>query len=104
MLGITLHTHLFVGKRILVGLTYLNANGDVQEQLHGLISSVDEHTLTFEKADGSGQFSIPFDGQLAAADPEAIYTLRSTGEAVSGVNFVASFTIHSPATGSQDGE
>ncbi len=101
-----MNTHLFVGKRILVGLTYLNANGDVQEQvqLHGLISSVGENTLTFEKADGSGQFAIPFDGQLTAADPEAIYTLRNTGEAVSGVNFVASFTIHSPATDSQDGE
>ena len=101
-----MHTHMFVGKRILVGLTYLNANGDVQEQvqLHGLISSVGEHTLTFEKADGSGQFAIPFDGQLTAADPEAIYTLRNTGEAVSGVNLVASFTIHSPATDSQDGE
>ena len=98
--------HMFVGKRILVGLTYLNANGDLREQVqwHGLISSIDEQTLTFEKADGSGAFSIPFDGQLAAADPEAIYTLRSTGEAVSGVNFIASFTIHSPATGSQDSE
>ena len=100
-----MNTHMFVGKRILVGLTYLNANGDVQEQvqLHGLISCVGEHTLTFEKADGSGQFAIPFDGQLTAADPEAIYTQRCTGETVSGVNFIASFTIHSPATGSQDG-
>jgi len=91
--------HMFVGKKILVGLTYLNANGEVQEQLqlHGYISSVGDHTVAFEKADGSGQFSIPFDGQLDSADPEAVYTLRSTGESVTGVNFVASFNIHPPA-------
>jgi len=91
-------THMFVGKKILVGLTYLNPNGEVREQLqlHGLISNAGEHTLAFEKADGSGQFTIPFDGELDFADPESIYTLRSTGEAVSGVNFLASFTIHPP--------
>lgn len=89
-----------VGKKILVGLTYLNANGEVREQLqlHGSISSVGDHTLAFDKADGSGQFSIPFDGQLDAADPESVYTLRSTGEVVTGVSFVASFTIHPPAS------
>lgn len=91
--------HMFVGKKILVGLTYLNANGEVREQLqlHGSISSVGDHTVAFVKADGSGQFSIPFDGQLDTADPEAVYTLRSATESVTGVNFVASFTIHPPS-------
>lgn len=94
--------HRFVGKRILVGLTYLDAAGLVREQVreqvqwHGLIGDVGDHTLVFEKSDGSGAFSIPFDGELDAADPAAVYTLRSTGEAVTAVDFLASFTIHSP--------
>lgn len=90
---------MFVGKKILVGLTYLNANGDVREQLqlYGYISSVGDDTIAFQKTDGSGQFSIPFDGQLDAADPEAIYTLRSTSESLTGVDYVASFTIHPPS-------
>ncbi|HEY4081864.1 MAG TPA: hypothetical protein VGM81_14325 [Burkholderiaceae bacterium] len=90
----------FLGKKILVGLTYLGANGEVREQrqLHGVISDVGEHALNFEQANGSGAFSIPFDGQLDAADSEAVYTLRSTGEAVTGVDFVASFTIHPPVS------
>lgn len=90
--------HRFVGKRILVGLTYLDASGQVREQvqLHGLIGGVGDHTLDFEKSDGSGTFSIPFDGELDAADPEAVYKLRSTGEAVTAIDFIASFTIHSP--------
>jgi len=85
-----------LGRRILVGLTYLDGAGEVtkQIQLHGIISRLAEHSLYFERADGSGEFSIPFDGELDAADPESIYTLRSTGESVSGVDFIASWTIH----------
>lgn len=93
-----------VGQKILVGLTYLDAKGEVREQrqLHGVIATVGENTVAFERADGAGRFSIPFDGELDAADPEAIYTLRSTGETVSGVNFVASFTISPPASSEQN--
>lgn len=92
-----------VGQRILVGLTYLDADGEVREQkqLHGVIAAADENTVAFERADGAGRFSIPFDGELDTADPEAIYTLHSTGEAISGVNFVASFTIRPPSSGEQ---
>lgn len=84
------------GKRILVGLTYLNGAGEVakQIQLHGIITRLAEHSLYFERADGSGEFSIPFDGKLELANPESIYTLRSAGESVSGVDFIASWTIH----------
>lgn len=93
--------HRFLKQRILVGLTYLTAEGHVREQvqLHGLIAAVGDHTLTFDKADGSGPFTIPFNGQLDAADPEAVYTLRSTGEAVTAVDFLASFTIHAAPVG-----
>jgi hypothetical protein len=88
-----------VGKRILVGLTYLDQVGEVskQIQLHGLILRLGEHSLYFERADGQGEFAIPFDGELDAGDPEATYTLRSTGEEVTGVHFIASWTVHPPA-------
>lgn len=88
----------FVGKRILVGLTYLQPDGDVREQvqLHGIIRRVDGHVIAFERADGAGTFTIPFDGELQSAEPGAVYTLRSTGEQVHDVHFLASFTIHPP--------
>lgn len=94
-------TNTFIGQRILVGLTYLDSDGSVREQkqLHGSICSVGDHSITFEQSDGAGRFSIPFDGELEPADPEAIYKLRSTGESVSGVRFVASFTIHPKTSG-----
>jgi len=88
-------------QKILVGLTYMATCGTVrdQKQLHGIICGVSDHTVSFEQSNGAGRFSIPFDGELESADPEAIYRLRSTGEAVSGVNFVASFTVHPPPHG-----
>ncbi|HEX8605634.1 MAG TPA: hypothetical protein VF774_23535 [Pseudoduganella sp.] len=85
-----------LGKHILIGLTYLDRHGDIarQVQLHGTISRIAEHTLYFDRADGAGEFSIPFDGELDSADPEDTYTLRSSGEAVTGVHFIASWTVH----------
>ena len=86
------------GKRILVGLTYLDDNEEVREkiQLHGVITGLAEHTLSFERADGEGSFSIPFDGELESSDEESTYTLSSTGEEVTGVHFISSFTVSPP--------
>ena len=87
-----------LGKRILVGLTYLDREGKVREQLqlYGPVNAVSETTLRFERSDGEGEFSIPFDGELEVSDEEDIYTLKSTGEEVTGVCYIASFTIHPP--------
>ena len=89
--------NFFVGRRVLVGLTYVDRNGDPVErkQAYGTITAVDDHTIHFEQSNGQ-PFSIPFDGVLETADPEATYMLKSTGESVTGVDFVASFTVHPP--------
>lgn len=87
-----------VGKHILVGLMYLDSEGEVQDivQLHGIITSISEGTLYFERADGEGEFSIPFEGELESGDPDAVYKLKSTGEEVTDVEFISSWTIHAP--------
>lgn len=88
-----------IGKKILVGLTYLSSDGEVSDQiqLHGLINTISENSLSFSRSDGEGDFSIPFDGDLGRAEEEAVYHLKSTGEEVSGVSYLASFTIHKPS-------
>ncbi len=85
-----------IGKNILVGLTYVDKNNEVTDklQLHGKIVSTSESTLTFERSDNGHEFSIPFDGDLEETDPEFIYTLKSTGEDVTGVNYISSLNIH----------
>ena len=86
------------GKRILVGLTYLDRNGNIdrQTQLYGSITSLSENTLKFRRADNGEEFSIPFNGELDEADPEATYTLKSTGEVVRHIYFTQSWTINPP--------
>lgn len=85
-----------VGKKILVGLTYLDKEGEVneQKQLHGKIKEVSDTTLVFSQPNNLGDFSIPYDGELESTDEENIFTLRSHGEEVTGINYLATFTIH----------
>lgn len=87
-----------IGAHILVGLTYLDEQKEVKEkiQLHGSITEISESTIRFERADGKGNFSIPFEGELEQADFDAVYTLSSTGEAVKEVDFISSWTVHPP--------
>ena len=85
-----------IGKKILVGLTYVDANNEVtnQLQLYGNILSIGEHALVFQRSDNDSEFSIPFEGKLDEADPESIYTIKTTGEEVTGINYISTFTIH----------
>ncbi len=87
-----------IGKHILVGLTYLNSKGGIKKriQFHGTITVLSKNTLHFERADGQGEFSIPFNGKLDAGDRDSVYKLKSTGEKVTGVDFISSWTINPP--------
>ena len=86
------------GKRILVGLTYVDESNKITKrvQLYGEVTGLSENTLFFERADGQGEFSIPFDGELELAEEDAVYTLNSTGEEVTDVQFLSSLVIHPP--------
>lgn len=89
----------YLGKHLLVGLTYLDADQRIREQvkLHGNIVEISENTIVFKRNDNNENFSIPFDeDNIEEVDPALIYTLRSTGEAVKSVNYLSSWTIHSP--------
>jgi len=87
-----------VGKHILVGLAYMDRAGEVKQkvQTHGTITRVEEGVLYLERADGGGEFSIPCEGELEVADPGATYTLESTGEKISGIDFTSAWEIHPP--------
>jgi len=89
----------YVGKHLLVGLTYLNKDESLKEriQLHGTINKISENTIVFKRTDNGEDFSIPFDEEnLQEGQPEAVYELKTTGEAVESVDFISSWTIHPP--------
>jgi len=89
----------FIGKHILVGLNYIDAGNKVKEriQLHGRIINVSSNSLVFERADGRGKFSIPFDAEnMTKGELDATYKLKSTGEIIENVDFISTWTISPP--------
>jgi hypothetical protein len=71
----------YIGKRLLVGITYQSPSGEFvgQAQFHGVIVQADECRIVIERADGEGLLSLP--PHVQEAEP-ARYRLRSTGEVV----------------------
>ena len=96
-------TNEYLGKHLLVGLTYVNHHGEVtgRLQLHGEITQVSEREIAFERADGGGEFTIPGNFEaLQPADPGE-YTLTSTGEVVVDPDYTCVWTIRSGPTGEE---
>jgi hypothetical protein len=83
-----------IGKRILVGVTYLDADGNVTEQTQhvGEVIAVDESCITVRWADGE-ETTLPPEVQDAAP---GVYRLRSSGEEVVNPDLLARWTIHPP--------
>jgi hypothetical protein len=78
----------YVGKRLLVGITVVSAEGEFvyQEQFHGLIVAADPRGVVVERADTAARVSLP--PELMEAAPGE-YRLRSTGEVVLNPDFLA---------------
>jgi len=90
----------YTGKKILAGITYKSANGDVlsQKQFHGTVVSVGQHGLTIqlEGAKAGETFTLPPDLRGIREIPPQIFTLRETGETVEDPDLLADFTVISP--------
>jgi hypothetical protein len=84
-----------IGKHLLVGLTHVNADGIVREQLqlHGRITAIDESKITMRLHGSDEDFTLPpYPEGFEPAEPGE-YTLRSTGEVVVNPDLLGSFTI-----------
>ncbi len=94
-----------VGKHILVGLAYMDRHGEVRQkvQTHGTITRIEKDILYLDRADGAGEFSVPFEGEPRRADPEAVFTLASTGEEVTNIDYVSTWEIHPPKEEAEPG-
>jgi hypothetical protein len=91
-----------LGKRILVGLTKLDAKGDLieQRQYVGRLTHADaSRGLELELADGSHEW-LPPDVRPLEEAPRGEYRLRSSGEVVEDPDYLCNWTIsRSPDAG-----
>ena len=86
-----------VGKTVLVGLTYLDPDGNRVEQFHGEVVSVDPRRGVEMRLAGSRSgetFMLPPDVSNVFAAAPGRYTLRATGEVVENPAFTATWEIH----------
>jgi hypothetical protein len=93
-----------IGKTVLIGLTFADADGNVQarEQRHGVIENADPEEGVGVRLVAPGQ---PWDGEIYRLPPHrkaftpaepGVYRLHSTGEAVVDPDFTTTWEIRSP--------
>jgi len=87
-----------VGKRLLIGLTYVTASGNLirQEQFHGIVEEISlKAGIVMRLPDGS-TYRLPPDLRgIQEAEP-GVYRLRSTGEEVHDPDYLYTWTITKP--------
>jgi len=95
--GLESASHL-IGKHVLVGLTFLSADGEIEEQdqFHGTVVTCDDTIVAIEPWGGGELITLPPDLRPFQPAPPGEYRLRSTGEVVIDPDFTATWTIHRP--------
>lgn len=85
----------YVGKRLLVGVSYEDSDGELlrQEQFHGPIVAASGNGIVLERSDTGERVSLP--PQLMPAPPGE-YRLRSTGEVVVDPDYLARWVKKEP--------
>lgn len=88
----------YIGKHVLVGLTYVDHDDQVTEQLqlHGTITRITDEGIFFDQANEEGEFSLPPDVESLQPAKPGEYRLRTTGEVVVDPDYVCSWTIKAP--------
>jgi hypothetical protein len=90
-----------VGARVLVGITYLRADGTLesQTQMYGTITSahpVDGIMISLEGNQTGETYQLPPDLRGIEVAPPGSYRLRSTGETVEDPDYTATWTVTRP--------
>jgi BASS family bile acid:Na+ symporter len=84
-----------VGKRLLIGLTYLEHDGTVieQKQIHGRVIEASERRGVVIQLPDLTSFRLPPDLRAIQPARRGIYQLRATGEQVVDPDYVSTWTL-----------
>ncbi len=86
------------GKRVLVGLTYVNHQGHPTryKQIHGIVVRVNRNEgVVVELSDGT-EHRLPPDLRAFHNATPGTYWLRSTDEQVANPDYIATYTVEKP--------
>ena len=88
----------WVGKRALIGITYVRPGGEAieQRQWHGVVEAVRPGNVGIRRADTGELEWVPADREAFGPGLDAEYRLRSTGEVVASPDLVAAFVYEPP--------
>lgn len=90
-----------LGTRVLIGIDVFESNGDHAErfQLHGIIERIDEHKGLLMRLPNGEHYTLPpWPSAFHPADPDDSFSLKSTDEEVTGIQFTAMWDITRPDT------
>ncbi len=98
-----------IGKHLLMGITYLDSQGNIQHslQLHGTVVAAEKRDSIQFKIENDplptsvdfpedGIFALPPDIKALKPADKGIYTLKSTGEDVVDPDLICSWSVRAP--------
>ena len=89
-----------MGKYILVGITYLDSNGNAtrQTQLHGVVEKAtpDGITISLRGSHAGESWCMPPDLRAISEASPGTYRLRDTGEQIENPDLLTTWTIQEP--------
>jgi hypothetical protein len=94
----------FTGKILLVGITLLDENEELIEQIqvYGPIIRIDEKGVIIKRNGCGSEFGIPSDFNNINEAKPGEYKLRSTGELVVNPDYISSWTVNKATKNSVD--
>ena len=91
---------IYLGKYILVGVTYVDAAGQVEEsvQMHGTVESASQDGIRLAlKGERDGQsWTMPVDPSAITPAQRGKYELPETGEIVENPDFICTWMVQRP--------
>jgi hypothetical protein len=91
---------IYRGKYMLVGVTYLDAAGEVEQsvQMHGVVESASKSGITISlRGERSGQsWTMPADPSAISPAQPGRYQLPETGEEIENPDFICTWMVQRP--------
>jgi len=91
---------IYLGKYVLVGVTYLDPAGQVEEraQMHGVVESASQQGIVLAlKGERAGQsWTMPADPSAISPAQPGKYELPETGEIVENPDFICTWMVQKP--------